>query len=416
MKKKQNAGEGYGFMFHGSFKDKKRAQEKEAARPGSFIRSTMTNAGMRYLVMSPRKNPVKRHRKNPAEGSTPAARAAFKRAHRSGMKATKLVHKAQSAWGTRRYDKLKEKAIRAVEENSQQWREFQRIEAEARGKNPAELVIMGANPLKDLGCNPTVRENPVNPLFSFHPAMLTGRQQRARYGRVPFNRRVAGMVRRARGHGRSTAPASLKAEVQAALVNQGYKRTDAKKAVARASGDDFSALFRDAQSKIRENPSAAVLRETFTGKTADWTEVMEEPHMTAGDYAQLGELMALYVKPCNGGPRQEINFGRSADRPVLVSDESARQLWFVSGNQDVSSALSQFGARLRGNNVYELGEVRRIDYKQRKEHVPDPDHDEWRHDFGEESGVCPVLLFDGNVKRLLLEGGEYKIRAEGIIN
>ena len=416
MKKKQNSGEGYGFMFHGSFLKKSDAVEKERSRPGSFVKTSMTKHGMRYIVMSPRKNPIKRHRKNPAEGSTPAARAAFKRAHRSGMKATKLIQKAQAAWGKRNYEKLKEKAMRAVEANSEMWREFQRIEAESGRKNPAELVIMGANPLKDLGSNPTVRENPVNPLFSFHPGMLTGRQQRARYGRTPFNRRVAAMVRRARGHGRSTAPASLKSEVQAALVSQGYKRTDAKKAVARASGDDFSSLFRDAQSKIRENPSAASLRETFTGKPADWEEVMEEPHMPAGDYAQLGELMALYVTPCTGGQRQEINFGRGEDRPILVSDESGRQLWFVSGNQDVSGSLSHFGARDQGNNVFELGHVRRIDYKQRKEHVPDPEHDEWRHDFGEESGVYPTLLFDAKVGRLLLKGGEYKIRAEGIIN
>jgi hypothetical protein len=88
----------------------------------------------------------------------------------------------------------------------------------------------------------------------------------------------------------------------------------------------------------------------------------------------------------------------------VVSDETSRQIYFVGGNQ---SLLFRAG---------ELGECRRIDYKQRKEHVPDPDADEWRHAFGEESGVRPVLIYDARNKRLLLEGGEYRIESAGIIN
>ena len=28
----------------------------------------------------------------------------------------------------------------------------------------------------------------------------------------------------------------------------------------------------------------------------------------------------------------------------------------------------------------------------------------------------PIVLFDANAKRLMLEGGEYEIRTEGIVN
>lgn len=38
-----------------------------------------------------------------------------------------------------------------------------------------------------------------NALSSFHPGLLTPRQQRAHYGRVPYNRRVAAMIRKYRG-------------------------------------------------------------------------------------------------------------------------------------------------------------------------------------------------------------------------
>jgi hypothetical protein len=161
-----------------------------------------------------------------------------------------------------------------------------------------------------------------------------------------------------------------------------------------------------------KNPSAEALREKFTGKEADRIRVFQEPHMPEGDYAALGKLLALYVKPRTGGQVQMIQ----ASGVTLVSDESARQIYFVGGDQDVSAGLRVFGAVDRGAGLFELGEARRIDYKQRKEHVPHPESDSWRHEFGEETGVCPIVLFDVNAKRLLLEGGEYEIRAEGIVN
>ena len=165
---------------------------------------------------------------------------------------------------------------------------------------------------------------------------------------------------------------------------------------------------------IRTNPSAAALREEFVGTPAEWETVSDEPHVPTGDYAQLGELLALYVKPGRGQQVQHISF--SGKKPLVVSDESARQIYFVGGDQDVSNSLSVFGAEDNGNGHYALGEVRRIDYKQRKEHVPHPNVDVWRHDFGQESGIRPVLWFDANAKRLLLKGGEYEIRREGIVN
>lgn len=163
------------------------------------------------------------------------------------------------------------------------------------------------------------------------------------------------------------------------------------------------------------NPSAEALRETFTGTRANKVSVMHEPHMRAGDYAKLGDLLALYVKPMTGGQVIEMKF-KHGEKPMLVSGESARQMYFVGGQQDVQGSLVVFGAEEINPGVYELGEVRRIDYKQRKEHVPQPELDEWKHKFGENTGVLPTLLFDVFKERLLLEGGEYEIRAEGIVN
>ncbi len=174
----------------------------------------------------------------------------------------------------------------------------------------------------------------------------------------------------------------------------------------------LSALFHELYGR---NPTAADLREDFTGSPADRYSIHHEPHMPAGDYAQLGKLDALHVKPISGGQVMTISFPK-ADRPLVVSDETARQIYFVGGDQDVREALQSFDARANAAGLLELGEARRIDYTQRKEQVPDPDVDRWRHEFGEETGIRPTVLFDPRHKRLLLEGGEYKIRPEGIVN
>ena len=99
-----------------------------------------------------------------------------------------------------------------------------------------------------------------NPLFSFHPANLPGKQQRKRYGRAPYNRRVAGMLREARGKkvpanrpARSTGSGGDRSDLVSALVNLGYAPAVAKQAAAAARGESFDAQLRDALAKVK-NP------------------------------------------------------------------------------------------------------------------------------------------------------------------
>jgi len=309
-KKRKNAGEGYGYMFSGAFKKKADAVKKEATRKGSFIKGIYVNGDHRYVVMTPRANPIKRKPKAP--------------------KVPKV--------------------------------------------NPGELIVLGANPHDNreinlpAGSTLTIRMNPTS-------AAICG----AMIGGEPCTRKP--------GHRPPHLPQGATMRTRSRL-RPGWKPRAA-------------------------NPSAAAIRESFTGMDADKVSVRSEPHMPAGDYAQLGELLALYVKPMSGGQVQQIQFLKP--RPIIVADETARQIYFVGGDQDIGEDVSQFSSHQRGGLV-ELGEARRIDYKQRKAHVPDPDADEWRHEFGEESGVKPTVLYDRANKRILLEGGEYVIRAEGIRN
>lgn len=382
-KTRKNAGKGFGMMFHGNFKSKKEAKRKER-ESGGFMKRLSTPFGTRYMVMSERKNPIKRKKKAKT--------------------------------------------------------------------NPHELLVMGANPHASEthrghqeitvppGSTITIRMNPtevVNPdRYSSAHAIAKGITRHAPgLIQTKKQRRVAGMVRGARKHKYEwIPPEGLAPGMNPIFVNPGddmYMIQAAAELFGKAlkdlsAGEMSKVAMRAAQLKRqqrrqnhRQNPSAAGIREDFTGMPVEHEHVRQEPHMPAGNYAQLGKLLSLCVKPRKGGQVREIK----GARVLIVSDERARAeegklgpIWFVGGDQDVTEALSEFGAQLRTDGLYELGEAREIHYEQRKEHVPDPDQDHWRHPFGQETDERPTVLFDLQHKRLLLEGGAYEIRREGIVN
>jgi len=481
-KTRKNAGEGYGYMFHGSFGTKEKAQAKERKTKGAWIKHTLTNKGWRYLVMSPRTNPIKRKKRVTAEEASKW-----------------LLYDHPREWANATGTKRKHLAKKAT---------MMRAIARTSGDNPHELLIMGANPhgeehQQEISLPPgstilirTPRTNPVNPeatnpLFSFHPGLLPqhvrertlGRRKRIAWDRMkPTKRRLVAI---AAGVSESLADtwsrikwrdipegwrdaliSHLGAQRNPIFLNPGPDDNYMVQAAAELFGKQLKDLSMREMSQVamraaqlkrahtapranvelgtyengifhpwtrrpasrqkqairrqngRQNPDAAGIREDFTGMPVEHEIVRQEPHMPAGNYAQLGKLLTLAVKPRAGGQVLDIR-----SNALIVSDERAQAeegklgpIWFVGGDQDITAALPQFGAIESRGQIFELGEAREIHYEQRKEHVPHPEQDHWRHRFGEETNVRPTVLFDLTHKRLLLEGGAYRIRREGIVN
>jgi hypothetical protein len=391
-KRRKNAGEGYGYMFHGAFAKKADAVAKERKTKGAWVKGSPTKNGYRYIVMSPRTNPIKRKKKAPKMSAGYPPRPTVTQ------------------------------------------------------PNPTELLVMGANPHENVqeivlqpGSKLVIRNNPepranysILQSFGFTPQPPANNEERSRR-RGEHRRRVS--ARRssdAAEYGRMAKSARASQKDKGKLQKLFHEVYGNNPAICGASIGGYpctrkpghrgphlpqGATMRTRQRlprnwQPRGNPSAEALRERFAGAPADKVNIYDEPQMPAGDYAMLGKMLALYVKPLKGGQIQMIQL----PGVIAVANETARQIYFVGGDQDISSSLGVFGAAQRGDGRFELGEARRIDYKQRKEHVPHPESDSWRHEFGEETGVRPLALFDPRTKRLQLEGGQYVIREEGIVN
>ncbi|HKW76193.1 MAG TPA: hypothetical protein VJN64_11765, partial [Terriglobales bacterium] len=253
----------------------------------------------------------------------------------------------------------------------------------------------------------------------------------------------------------------LRADVVSALINQGWKRADAQRAAAAASGNDFNSLFRDAL-KQRKNPArtfyfvkygggkysrgfgtkaaaqryakrtggtiftagparkkrkrngdpaldkaAAVFRK-FHGADPNKVIEIEEQLKDSGQYAQLGQLLQLDMYH---GP--ELNCRNAGIR--LCSDPDGNQLCCIGGNQDIEAGLGPMFGLNTNARLVDLGEINKVWYlAQKSMHGFEPI--EYHHRFGEEGGSRPRLMYDRDNKKLFIIGGDYEIKAVGIKN
>jgi hypothetical protein len=261
-----------------------------------------------------------------------------------------------------------------------------------RSTNPAELMVMGANPPRRLSHLPKAKVETYTLVSN-----ITGKPIRKATRVIFADGKKVEFIERL----------SKTRAIRAAMDQLG---TNPAELLVMAANPRVEVVH-------GENPPVEEIAEAFSGTEVEFLDVYNEPHMPRGRYAYLGELLSLHIKPAKGGQVQRISFSAGKDAPIVVTDSTAKQIYFVNGNQDISAALSVFGAQSRiGDDLLELGVGRRIDYKARKEHVADPDEDKWKHGHGEENGIFPTVLFDTRNKKLLYEGGDYRIEGPWIRN
>lgn len=171
-----------------------------------------------------------------------------------------------------------------------------------------------------------------------------------------------------------------------------------------------------------DNPPVEEIAEEFSGVDVKYIDVYNEPHIPRGRYAFLAKLYRLLIKPEKGGQVQRVTFNKT-DPPLIVSDSTGKQIYFVGGGQDLTECLAAFAdasplqiKNWTGSDRVVLGQGREIHYIGKKHHIGDEDTDEWRHKHGEEDGLLPTVVFDAANKRLLYEGGNYRIEGPWMHN
>ena len=263
-------------------------------------------------------------------------------------------------------------------------------------KNPAELLLMGANPFPGKKATRERAERiRAARLKNPSPYDSLSTQEKLAFGRLGLGKaqlRTAGDIAKAR---RKVADVN---RFRNALPNPG------------------SASLPSLESPQAEH--AQELYEAFHETDSEKYIVTEEPHIPAGDYTDLGKLIALRVSPGAGRQVQQITFPGKNIR--AISNASGRQIYFAGDGQELGDEEVKIFTSSSGSLV-ELGLCRSIVYEAAKWHEAVPasvrgTKVEWEHQFGEDGGYPPRLFYDRAKERLLLEGGSYHVEGAGIVN
>lgn len=130
-------------------------------------------------------------------------------------------------------------------------------------------------------------------------------------------------------------------------------------------------------------------------------------------YTALGALDYIIFRT-DSGAKATIDF--EGDGVTLASSPAANQLYFIGGNQNISSCLGKFTDD-PSKDFIDLGEAVEVQYLARKAQG-NFEPVKYFHKFGEEKrgSELPRGIYDKIRKQIFLAGGEYTIESPGIIN
>lgn len=242
-----------------------------------------------------------------------------------------------------------------------------------------------------------------------------GKRTRTQYHSdlVPRTRPLTTKLQAARGHcasGSPGAPESYKQALQRACAK--VERLEAKGgAEYQAALRQYAALEARAQ-KAKRNPDtetvqAESLYRKFHGKAASGSRLAHvRSHTDAPRNAvSLGELTEITLSSGS-----VLGFdGRGF---TLTSDAAGNNLQIIGDATFPSAELENYDTT---KDLIDFGEIKYIVYRSKKAFDNFVKY-EYKHKLGEESGDRPTLTFDRVNRRLLIVGGRYRVKPEGIVD
>jgi hypothetical protein len=187
----------------------------------------------------------------------------------------------------------------------------------------------------------------------------------------------------------------------------------------------FKAVRRDAKRlRKKTNPrrrrngeveDAQKMFKKFHGRKSTTIEEVQVKQKDRRTMSGLGVLMFLRTDLTQewNGKGVGLQFSEQ-DKVILASDPQGNQLYFLGGNQDVTGILPKH--HVDGHKDFiDLGECDHIIYTTDKD-FDNFEEKDYQHEFGEETGERPRLMFDRLNQQLYLIGGAYEVKREGIVN
>ncbi len=182
----------------------------------------------------------------------------------------------------------------------------------------------------------------------------------------------------------------------------------------------------DTENENDTESKAAELSRRFHGRANETVSEIDELETYIENLAELGDLIELEVM-VNEDEIVPISFSYDNDKKIVsvCCTPDGKNLEFVGGDQDLGdlSDLTKQGITLEyeentGKRLVDIGEVFSISYYTDKHHLEGPksqaNGEEYIHEFGEQGGIRPRLVYDTLNKKISLVGGSYEVREEGI--
>ena len=181
----------------------------------------------------------------------------------------------------------------------------------------------------------------------------------------------------------------------------------------------------------RRSNSAATMDEArsvsegFHGREAKFIEDIIEVEHYRKNLAQLGELIEIEVVDRRGKSVIPLSFPPwdTEEHVDVASTPNRKQLIIAGGDQcvDLMAFVNELSETELEKDYICLGETFSISYYTDKHHLEGPEYQkdgtEYIHKFGEEEGgTRPYLFYDRLNEHLLLVGGSYEVRDNGIYN
>ncbi len=148
------------------------------------------------------------------------------------------------------------------------------------------------------------------------------------------------------------------------------------------------------------NPSTHQMSERFLGNASGAMRELKASRRAPADLSRAGKLTFLKL----AGRRAQLRIPGA----IVAIDPRTERLW-ITGNR-----APLLMPKAAPGTVRDYGEINTICYAVAKEHIGNGKRFEYTHDFGEGGGRKPHLQVDTDGMPLIV-GGDYRIRAEGIV-